>query len=309
MRLRLAFLLLVLAVPGPLWAQAETEYRLGSEDVLHIQVVGRPDLGGDPTVDPSGSLELPLLGQVKAVDRTTSELASQLSQRYSILDPKISQVLVTVSQYNSRRVTVVGEVRTPGRYGFRTIPGLWEVLLGAGGPTPGADLSQVEIVRKESDTAEPQVITVDLSAGVKGTNPDSLPKLRPKDTLVVPSLSREAAPTGSTFQVLGSVRTPGVYRLTAAKTVVEALALSGGSLADADLRKVQLTRKAGGGVVAYQLDIEGHLRRGEPAADLELKAGDTVTVPARGGATFFNRLLGIAPLVSVITSLFFVIRR
>jgi polysaccharide export outer membrane protein len=309
MKLRLAFLLLVLAVPRLLWAQAETEYKPGPEDVLHIQVVGRPDLGGDAIVDPSGNLELPLLGMVKAVDRTTSELASQLSQRYNILDSKISQVLVAVSQYNSRRVTVVGEVRSPGRYGFRTIPGLWEILLGAGGATPAADLSQVEIVRKESDTAAPQVITVDLSAGVKGTNPDSLPKLRPKDTVVVPSLSREAASTGSTFQVLGSVRTPGVYRLTAAKTVVEALAISGGSLPDADLRNVHLTRKTGGGVVAYQLDIEGHLRRGEPAADLELKAGDTVMVPARGGANFFNRLLGIAPLATVITSLIVVIRR
>ena len=169
----------------------------------------------------------------------------------------------------------------------------------------------MQIVRKEREANAPNVITVDLSAGVKGTNPDSLPVLRPKDTVMVPSLAKEGAtgPTGATIQVLGSVRTPGLYHLSAAKTVVEALAISGGPLPEADLQKVHLTRHSGSGVVAYQLDIEGHLRRGDSADDLELKAGDTVLVPTRSGASFFSDLLRYTPRVTLATSLVFIFRR
>jgi polysaccharide export outer membrane protein len=337
MRLQLAVLLLAPIRPVPLYAQTtkapavqapasptkgdkapsdkaridkiDKEYRLGPEDVVHIQVLGRNDLSGNAAIDPSGNLNLPLLGMVEAANRTTSELGAQLSQRYGILAPQISEVLVTIAEYNSRRVTVVGEVRSPGRHAFREIPGLWDLLLEAGGPTPQADLSQVQIVRKEQEGDEPHVITVDLSAGVKGTNPDSLPKVRPQDTVIVPSTSGQAAATGATFEVLGSVRTPGVYHLTAAKTVVEALGISGGPLPDADLQHVHLARHAGSGVVAYQMDIEGLLQRGDLVTNLELKAGDTVTVPTRSGASFASTLLRYTPLVTVFTSLAFILRR
>ena len=148
MRFRLALQLLLIVLPATLRAQAESDYRLGPGDVVHLQVLGRSDLSGDATLDDSGNLSLPLIGTVEVANRTTAELGAQLTQRYGILDPRVSQVIVSVGQYNSRRVTVVGEVRSPGRYSFRTIPGLWDVLLEAGGPTAAADLSQVQIVRQ-----------------------------------------------------------------------------------------------------------------------------------------------------------------
>ena len=259
-------------------AQTDPEYRVGAEDILLIQIWERPDLSGEMRVDLEGKLLLPLLGSVPAEGKTTPELVTELTRRYNIVDPKITKVLVSVSQFNSRNVTVVGEVRNPGRYGFQNIPDLWQVLLKAGGATSAADLSRVRIVHGNRNAHESPSISVDLSMGMEETHPDSLPTLRPKDTVVVPSLGSEAA-SGSSFQILGSVRSPGRYRLGAARNVVEALAVSGGALPEADLSRVYLTRTTASGVRSYELDLQAHMREGQAVPNFALKTGDTISVP------------------------------
>lgn len=308
-RLSLCILLLVSIHPA---VHADEPYRIGSDDVLRIQVWPRSDLGAEVSVDASGNVALPLLGSVAAAGKTATELGQELLGRYQILDPSISEVFVNVAQYLSQRVTVVGEVRNPGKYTFRKIPGLWDVLLGAGGATPNADMSAVQISRKEREAGEPQAVTVDLSGGLEGTDPDKLPKLRTDDTILVPSLAGEHG-GGEEFQILGSVRTPGVYRLGSAGTVVEALALSGGPLPDADLSKVRLTRPTDSGVVAYRLDIKGHLYEGKPLSDMKLRAGDTVTVPGGSGGislgSVFGEVLKFTSIITAVSSLVVALNR
>jgi polysaccharide biosynthesis/export protein len=297
------FLLCLMGMLGSAVAQEPAEYRVGAEDVLQVQVSGRADLSGTVAVGPDGKLQVPGLGDIQAADRTPDDLGKELTRRFQILDPGISQVQVSVSKYVSRSVTVVGEVKNPGSFGFRTIPNLWDVLLNnAGGPTPIADLSRVEIVRKGPEKGEAQIIRVDLSGWIDRTDPASIPVLRPKDTINVPSQAAGGGPTGEKFQLLGAVRTPGMYRLNVAGTVVEALAASGGPLPDANLTQVQLTRSTPRGVVAYRLDLEGHLFQGKPAGDLALKPGDTLTVPSRG-VSFVSALATVLPFVTVFTSL------
>lgn len=307
MRLQLLFFQLVLGSVAIASAQPEQEYRLGVEDVVQVQVYGRTDLSGQATLDSDGNLRLPLLGSVQAANRTTTELGRELSQRYGIIDSRVSEVIVSVVEYNSQRVTVVGEVRSPGRFGFRVLPDLWGLILVAGGATPTADMSRVQIVRKNREEGETPVLTVDLSGGVGKIEPDSLPKLRPQDTVIVPSttLGSTQAPGGDNFQVLGSVRTPGSYRISAAKTVVEALAISGGPLPDADLSSVHLTRTTSTGVVAYELDMKNHLEHGKPLVDLTLRPGDAILVPSKrtAGVWILDTASRLLPLVTLITSL------
>ncbi len=299
----------ILAVAGPAHAQAdaggasEAQYRVGQEDVLQIQVWQRPDLTGAVTVDFAGKLRLPLIGEVDAEGRTLAELGPMLTERYRLLDSRISEVIVTVTQYNSRSVTVVGEVHSPGHYGFRSIPDLWAVLLDAGGATPDADLSRVQVLRDQPDGDGRSTVTVDLSRGVERTDKDLLPVLRAKDTILVPSLAASGV-TGDKFQVLGAVRMPGTYRMSSAESVIEAISVSGGGLPDADLSRVQLTRVTPRGALSYRLDLQTYLDTGRPAADLKLEPGDTVTVP--GKQSFWDSLINgvgrFAPLLSVAVS-------
>jgi polysaccharide export outer membrane protein len=287
----------------------DREYAVGPEDVVKIQVWNRPDLGDEVVVDGSGFATLPLIGRVPFEGKTPTELADDLRSRYAIVDPLITEVSVTVTQYNSRHVTVVGEVRTPGRYVFREIPDLWQIILGAGGPTPTADMSRVQIVRKNPEPGEQQTQRVDLSRGIENVELATLPALRPRDTVMISSLAGETV-SGTRIHVLGAVRNPGIYPLSGAESVVEAIALSGGTLPGADLGRIRLNRQGGSGAVVYELDVEGYLDDGRPAADFTLRAGDTITVPGGGTlGSIIGAVIRYVPLVTSVTGLIIALGR
>lgn len=278
----------------------DPDYRFGPEDVLQIEVWGKPDLGGVVAIDVKGQLLIPLVGSVRAEGRNAAELASVLTERYQLIDPSVSEVIVSVAQYNSKSVTIHGEVRRPGRFGFREVPGLLEVIYAAGGPTPAAELALVQIVRDEPAEGEPHAVVVDLSHGLENLDPATLPALRPKDQVIVPAM--EDVPVGGEkVHVLGAVNSPGVYRLAVARNVVEALTASGGFAPEAELKKIYLTRVTSLGAVAFQLDIENYLKSAQPLSNMELLPGDTITVMEKSSfwkslGEFLSRL---APFVSL----------
>ncbi len=306
---------LVLAGPGVARAQeggsdSTGAYALGPDDAVQIQVWQRADLSGTYVVDGQGNIMIPLLGAVPAAGQTAAELGKELERRYAILDPGISEVLVTVVRYASHYLTVVGEVKNPGRYTFRDMPSLWDALLAAGGTTADADMAAVQVVRKSRSESQPKTLTVDLSKGLEDTPTAGLPELKPGDSVVVPSTKAKGGISGDQVQVLGAVQKPGIYALRSAGTVVEALSASGGASGGADLSAVRLARRTGDGVVVYELDVQGYLYQGYPAADLGLKPGDTVTVPARSGGAWgvLRAALSLAPVVSAVASVIILAR-
>ncbi len=299
-----AMLLTGLGLPGSSSAQ-DSAYRLGIDDQVQIQVWQRPDLSGVYIVDTDGNVTLPLLGSVQARDLTPDGLGRELERRYSILDPGISQVLVTVTEFASLYVNVVGEVRAAGRHVFRDPPTLWDAILAAGGETPGADMSRVQVVRRSSDSQGPTTVTVDLSGGVEGTSIGSLPVLQPGDNVVVPALSANFLPGGEQIQVLGAVASPGIYPARGVESVLRALTVSGGAVGNADLSEVRLTRPSQNGVLVYHLDLQGYLYEGVPMDNVGVRPGDTITIPTREttGESFFRVVLQVVPLLTAITSL------
>ncbi len=279
-------------------------YTLGPEDAVQIQVWQRADLSGIFTVDRQGSLALPLLGELRVEGMTAAELGRDLTRRYAILDSGISEVLVSVARYNSRYLTIVGEVRSPGRYSFQVMPTIWDALLAAGGATPSADLTAVEVIRRDALPGETKSVAVDLSRGLEKTPAEDLPVLRPGDSVVLPAIALNVV-SGDQVQVLGAVRAPGLYPLRAAGTVVAALGVSGGATENARLSDVRLARRTEGGVVVYGLDVRGYLYDGYPAADMTLRPGDTVTVPSEGGGLrgILRTAMSVAPLLSAVVSI------
>ncbi|HEX9639975.1 MAG TPA: polysaccharide biosynthesis/export family protein [Candidatus Krumholzibacteria bacterium] len=287
--------------PPPTPAAADANYRFGPEDVLQIQVWGHPELSGTVVVSFAGVIQIPSLGDVRAHGRTPAELSEDLTLRYQILEPSVSEVLVSVVEYMNRSVTVLGEVRTPGRYGFRELPDLWGAILAAGGPTPSADLGEVQIVRNDISGGELRVMTLDLSLGIEGADGAALPALRPKDQILVPSTLAATTRGGANIQILGAVNSPGTYRISTARDVVEALSTAGGPTPTADLAKVYLTRATSSGAVSHKLDIRGYLREARPLDNLPLQAGDTVTVFEKTSfwKSFGTVLARLVPFVSL----------
>lgn len=291
-----------LSAPGCVFAQDARDYLLGPEDVVQIQAWQRPDLSGSYTVDSRGNIRLPLLGEITVKGRTTGDISSELQRRYSIVDPSITEVLLTVTGFNSLRVNVLGEVRNPARYGFQKMPTVWDAVLAAGGPTPQADMGRVQIVHRDETSGQSRTSTVDLSRGLEATDIKSLPALKPGDSIVIPSAATNAV-IGDQVEVLGAVKTPGLYSARTANSVLTALAVAGGAAPGASLNKVRLARRNSGAVAVYELDVRRYLSEGTPDADLALLPGDVLSVPGGDGPGKGTNLIfqGLALLTTVTT--------
>src|SRR4029453_15015601 len=93
-------------------------------------------------------------------------------------------VTVTVQQFLSRSVYISGAVARPGRYGWEQMPNLVDAIGQAGGAVPGADLSRVEIVRKEG--AARRTIYADVGSFLPAGGGGPLPQRKPGAVVPVP---------------------------------------------------------------------------------------------------------------------------
>ncbi len=130
-------------------AMGEQGYVLGSGDALRIIVYGQDELSGQFTIDPSGTISMPLIKDIKASGLTVRDLektiTNQLQPTY-LTDPKVS---VEVIEYRS--VYILGEVRTPGKYAYVPNMTVLQAIAVAGGHTYRANESSAEVTRLEKD--------------------------------------------------------------------------------------------------------------------------------------------------------------
>ncbi len=284
--------LLAAVCGGACDAAEESDYLIGIEDVLSVAVRERADLSGSFTVGPDGALTLPLLGEVKAAGLTVNQLTREVNRRLSVFHA--GEATVSVTQYNSRKVFVVGEVVRPGKYSFSVIPSIWHVLSEAGGPTDAALLSGVQVIR--AGTGE--TVTVDVRKLLDGQAPDQV-KLQPGDTVRVPRRT-SAMPEGSAVYVLGEVRSQGGYEAGIAKDVVSAVAAAGGTTERSDLKKIRLVRRGASSSIAMTVNLEGYLKEGLSAGNPETRPGDTILVPAR--RTWLSSFFSPGVLVTILSA-------
>ena len=138
-------------------SQVATAYALGSSDRLRVTVFGHPDLSGEFEVDGTGSISLPLIGQVKAEGLSTPTLEKTISESLSsgyILNPRVS-----VEVINYRPFYIYGEVGTPGEYPFTNGLTVQNAVAAAGGFTYRANKRVVYIKSIDS----PKEIAYDLT--------------------------------------------------------------------------------------------------------------------------------------------------
>ena len=160
-------------------ALTPTEYRIGVDDVLAINVLQAPELNISVRVAEAGDISLPLIGVMRASLLTTRELEEAIKERLRagfIRDPEVT---VLVTEVRSRGVSVVGAVHRPGLIQVRGSTTLLEVLSLAGGLADNAGDS-VMVVRPEGGGTK----TIDiklralLAADPAGQHPAASPRCR-----------------------------------------------------------------------------------------------------------------------------------
>jgi polysaccharide biosynthesis/export protein len=167
-------------------AQSATEdptYKIGAQDVIRVDVWREDQLTRTVPVRPDGKITLPLLNDVQAVGLTPMELAGIIRDglRKYITNP---QVTVSVSEINSRRIYVNGEVNKSGAYQLLPHMTVLQVLSGSGGFTAFAKVKSIYILRVQNGA--PIKIPFNYKQAIRGKNAEQNIELEPGDTIVVP---------------------------------------------------------------------------------------------------------------------------
>jgi polysaccharide export outer membrane protein len=169
-------------IPAPSTDRPVDDYKIGPLDTLAVTVFQEPDLSQAAVqVDASGNVLLPLIGQMKAEDKTSTQLASEIGVKLGtkyLTDPQVS---VIVTQSVSQHVTVNGSVSEPGVYAIQGRTTLLDALAMAKGTSRVAALDQVAVFRMVDGKRIGGVFNVDRIN--RGLAPD--PELKGDDTIVV----------------------------------------------------------------------------------------------------------------------------
>ena len=130
------------AIPAA-YAPPEGAYTLGSGDKLRVVVFGQDGLSNSYTVDPSGNITMPLIGMVRARGLTTGGIQQSIAAK--LRDGYIREPHVAVEVETYRPFFILGEVTLPGQYPYVANMTVETAVAIAGGYTPRAFKSRVEI--------------------------------------------------------------------------------------------------------------------------------------------------------------------
>jgi polysaccharide export outer membrane protein len=255
-------------VPQPPMA---AHYVVGPQDVLGISIWNQPSFSGKFPVDADGGFTFPLIGKVLAGGLTLHAIREELIKRLKDGYLKDPQIAITVEEFRSQRIFVMGEVREPGSVTMTGPMSLVEALAQARGTTTAAS-KDLLIVRAPGGTvpsgpltveqvAAADAIRVDLAALQNGDLSKNVP-LRDGDTIFVPR--------AGTAYVFGQVRTPGLINVTRETTVLQALALAGG-----------VTDRGAPGRIRIIRVVNGRKEELKAKMDDLVQSGDTLMVPQR----------------------------
>ena len=196
-------------------------------------------------------------------------------------------VTVRVDKYTSYHIYVLGRVTNPGALEFETQPNLLQVLTRAGSlPVGGAGAEKAGLVRCAIFRGTDKIIWVDLRPLVTRGNLSLNIRLAPNDLVYLPDADDRLV------YVLGDVKSPGAYRLTADMSFMDAYSQAGGASEDADTNHTALIRASVG-----QREIPmKQILAGHKELNMALEEGDIIFVPKRGLAKFAYYLQKAAPL-------------
>ncbi len=178
-------LLIAFAIVMPIEA-VELSYLLQPEDVLHITVYEQPDLETKVRIASEGEITFPLLGKIKAAGLTVSELKDkiqELLEKDYLVNP---QVQVFIDEYHVKQVSVLGEVKQPGKYDMykEKETTVLEAIAMAGGFSPAAAINSTSIIRNEgAQEVRIPIRVTDITK--KGKKEKDIP-LKPGDIIFVP---------------------------------------------------------------------------------------------------------------------------
>jgi len=168
--------------PPMLPLDSAADSALGPGDVLMVEVFGEKDLSGKFRVSSNGTIDYPFAGTVAVANMTPPEVAALLRKKLGngfLKDPNVS---IFVESYNSKKISVFGQVQKPGTFNYMNNMSIIEAITLAGGLTPLASKNNITITRTEGKNSRRFSIPVEQIGEGKASNYF----LKPGDIVFVP---------------------------------------------------------------------------------------------------------------------------
>jgi polysaccharide biosynthesis/export protein len=258
----------LMCLPLTALAQSWESLRIGPGDQIHVTVVDSPELDQHPRVTDAGEVPLIGVGAVKITGLTPAEAATAVHDKliaaHYLNHPEVT---VTVEQYATQTVSVLGQVRASGAYPIGTARPVVDILALAGGLNEVADRNIV--IERRGDPDHPLHYNL-ANDGVLALQTSVL--VYPGDTVMVPK--------AGIVYVLGDVNRPGGFVMdnnSTELTLLQALARAGGVSRTAKQGHAKLLRKDATGYHETQLSL-GEIQKGKQQ-DIALAPGDVLYVP------------------------------
>ena len=259
-------LLLLLLAPVRASRAADADYVIGKQDVIAINVWEQPALSKNYIVDLDGTFTFPMIGRVSAAGMSPQQLEAELRRRLDGRFLKNPQITVSVEQYRSQRVFIIGDVKQSGPLPLSRPMTLVEAL-----SVVGVSNAATEVVVVRGQGATGPVLPAPSNAGQTSTidlrdlqngRADSNLDLKDGDTIFVPR--------PATVFVSGQVKNPGEYVVRRDATVLQALTLAGGVTDRGTIKRLKIVRT-----------VDGKQQEIRALPETKVQAGDTIVVVQR----------------------------
>ena len=240
--------------------QVPSDYIIGPGDELQVRIWGQIEADLRVTVDRSGQMYIPQVGQISVAGIHYGDLEQHLKSEISKIFRNFN-LTANVGRLRSIQVLVVGNARYPGTYTISSLSTLVNAIFASGGPAPQGSLRHIQVRRDGATITDFDFY--DLL--IKGDKSKDV-RLQPGDVLYIP-------PVGPLAGISGSVNTPAIYELKASSALNDLIEIAGGMSSLADPSKITIDR-----LVDHQSRKTLEFPYDEQSRALTLQDGDIVRV-------------------------------
>jgi polysaccharide export outer membrane protein len=300
------------AAPSPLTTPSADElpsaYILGPGDMITIRALNVEEISEKPVrIGTSGIINFPMIGRIKAAGMTLEQLEAEITSRLkdSVNEPDVA---VTVTEYRSQTVSIMGSVNTPGVLHLEGRKTLFEVLSLAGGLKPDAGYA-LRITRRleygdiplpdaaTDPSGRYSIATVNLKSVTEALKPEENILVRPFDVISVPR--------GDLVYVIGDVRKSGgiILREQATVTALQALSMAEGLEKTAKPEQAKILRPVSGSSTRTEIPVDLKKVLAGQASDVALQTNDILLIPGRrqrAALQTLSAMMGVASSAVII---------
>ncbi|MEN0053986.1 MAG: SLBB domain-containing protein [Mucilaginibacter sp.] len=195
-------------------------YVLGPGDEVIVLVNGLNESSVRSKVSPEGNLQIPYAGIVYVngftIEQATGLIKSKMTKVYPALNSGQTRLSVNLGNTRSIKITIVGEVKTPGSYTLSSLSTLFNALYNSGGPNNNGSLRNIELIRNNKVFK-----TVDFYTFLEQGLLDGNIRLEDQDVIRIPVYKKRVG-------IRGEVKRPAIYELKENEQLENLIKYAGG---------------------------------------------------------------------------------